>query len=327
MISQYLFILLSLVILTIDINAFHTHRPAVIPVAQYRRALHAELKDDIAADKLVFDEKSNRFYESNLGGGSTTSDEFVLKDKVTGEPIYLTREEKERIFLDSVQSYYYKGSQQLSDTEFNALREDLAWEGSVLVTLNRNETLFINAIQAYNKDKPIISDQKFDELKQFLRDSNSLIAVSTEPKCFIDTGVCKVNWAPDKTRTASLYLPATFVATIIYLGVIYEILAAVGVNLNPVLALLVGSVPISIFSKAVTENILFKDPAIASGVCPNCGVENRVFFGDVLGVVGDKDQATVKCTNCKTGMTIKRSTLRVSTLFSKAGPKIVATDE
>ena len=64
--------------------------------------------------------------------------------------------------------------------------------------------------------------------------------------------------------------------------------------------------PASVVSKSLTENFLFKDPVIAGGPCPNCGVDNRVFFGNVLGVEGDKDEATVKCTNCKTMMTVKR---------------------
>lgn len=47
---------------------------------------------DIAADKLVYDLNSNRFYESDMERASSMSmDEFFLKDKETGDPIYLTR--------------------------------------------------------------------------------------------------------------------------------------------------------------------------------------------------------------------------------------------
>jgi len=35
---------------------------------------------------------------------------------------------------------------------------------------------------------------------------------------------------------------------------------------------------------------------------------------------GDKDESGVKCTNCKVSMTVKRSTLRVSTLAKEKGP-------
>lgn len=75
---------------------------------------------------------------------------------------------------------------------------------------------------------------------------------------------------------------------------------------KPLLLLLVGSYPIYRAVVKVTDNFLFKvrivreslenendfkldichsqDPLVAKGPCPSCGTENRVFFGDVLGV-------------------------------------------
>lgn len=49
-------------------------------------------------------------------------EEFCLIDTDNGKPILLTREEKERIFLDSIQSYYFKGQNGLSDVQFDKLR-------------------------------------------------------------------------------------------------------------------------------------------------------------------------------------------------------------
>ena len=75
---------------------------------------------------------------------------------------------------------------------------------------------------------------------------SSLIAVQSEPKCYADTGICKVarlchpflslsqpdlirlvlscnaqvTWKPDVIRTGSLYVPAVSVATVLYLGVV-----------------------------------------------------------------------------------------------------------
>ena len=60
------------------------------------------------------------------------------------------------------------------------------------------------------------------------------------------------------------------------------------------------------------ENIFFKDPLVASGPCPDCNTDNRVLFGDVLGVEGFKNEATLKCSNCKVELTVTRSNLRVS---------------
>lgn len=287
-----------------------------------------------SSDKLVYDTKANRFYEAQLSDDNNNSlgEEFFLVDKATGETIMLTREEKERIFLDAIQSYYFSGKSNLPDDQFDRLREDLSWEGSALVTLNRNETLFINAMQAYTKGTPILSNQQFDELKNSLREAKSRIAVQTEPKCYVDTGVCKVTWTVDSIRTSSLYVPATSIATLLYLGVLYEI-PFVRSNFNPLLILLVGAIPIYYSAKQITENFLFKDPLVAIGPCPNCGVDNKIFFGDVLGVsLGGTDelqqqQSTGKCVNCKTALTIKRGTLRVSTLPSVGATTTTASSE
>jgi len=156
-----------------------------------------------------------------------------------------------------------------------------------------------------------------------MKNQNSRIAASTEPKCYVDSGVCKVNWVPDVFRTTSLFVPAGLISSIIFLGLVYEIPF---LDINPIFALAIGCVPLFNFIvKPITENFLFKDPFVASGPCPACGVENRVFFGDVLGVEGDRDESTVKCTNCKSSMTIKRSTLRVSTLPSSKPKGPLAT--
>lgn len=52
----------------------------------------------------------------------------------------------------------------------------------------------------------------------------------------------------------------------------------------------------------------------AFGPCPSCGAENRVYFGDILGVKGFDDVAGVKCDNCKIQFKVQRDTLRASTV-------------
>lgn len=42
----------------------------------------------------------------------------------------------------------------MADEDFNKLKEDLVWEGSKVAYLNRNETLFLNAMSAYLKGEP-----------------------------------------------------------------------------------------------------------------------------------------------------------------------------
>lgn len=261
-------------------------------------------------DKLMYDEETNRFFEAD-SKEVAIAEEFFLIDEA-GKPVLLTKEEKERIFLDSIQSFYFSGKNELTDEQFDRLRDDLTWEGSALVTLNRNETMFMNAMQAYNKGTPILDDKEFDTLKESLKEMNSKIAVQTEPKCYVDTGVCKVTWEPDTIRTTSLYVPAAILTTLLYVGVTFE-LPFIG-DINPLILLAVGAPPISFATKAITEDFFFKDPFVARGPCPSCGQDNKIFFGNVVGIEGDMQESTSKCTNCKASMKILRSTLRVSTL-------------
>jgi len=288
----------------------------LVKLSQLRNSILKSTPVDDKSEKLMFDKESNRFFETDPA--ILCQEEFCLVDADTGGYILLTQEEKERIFLDSIQSYYATGKNTLPDDQFDRLKDDLAWEGSPLVTFNRNETLFVNAMEAYTKGKPILSDKEWDDLKTALKESGSKVAVTSKPECYVDSGICKITWKPNQIKTNSLYVPATLIATVFYLGIIYEIpfLRA----LNPLVALALGAVPITTFVKSVTETIFFEDPFVASGPCPNCGVENSVFFGSVLGVQGDTEESGIKCTNCKAGMTVKRRTLRVSTLMSKKGP-------
>lgn len=303
-----------LVLLGIFVGAVVAYVPSIRRTAPSTR-LNSQRPEKEIGEKLIYDSKEVRLYERDLD--ELCADEFCLLDEETKTPILLTKQEKERIFMDAVQSFYC-GKSTLTDKQFDSLKEDLSWEGSNVVTLNRNETQFILAVQAWNKEEPIMSDQEFDQLKLSLKDAGSPIAVATEPKCYVDTGICKVTWTEDKFRTTSLYLPAGLIGTILYLGIGYE-LPVLG-NINPIPLLLLGALPLLSISRSVTENVFFSNPFVAKGPCPNCNTENRVLFGDVLGVEGDKKQSTIKCTNCKSPLTIKRSTLRVSTLMSKAEP-------
>ena len=212
-------------------SGFHS-----LPTARkMTKSVNLNMLDIDKSDTLVYDTKNNRLYEANL---EKDPDEFCLFDEKTNEPIYLTKEEKERIFLDSIQSYYFSGKAKLPDDQFDKLKEELTWEGSPLTTLSRNETLFMNAITSYNRGKPILSDAQFDDLKKSLRDSSSRIAVTTEPTCYVDTGICKVTWTPDRLRISSLYFPAQLILSLIWIGAVFEIPF---LDINPLLSLIIGA--------------------------------------------------------------------------------------
>jgi len=229
-----------------------------------------------------------------------------------GKRVTLTKGEKERVFIDAIQSYYFDGRQVLSDADFDLLKEDLAWEGSEYAVLSRNETRFLGAMGAYSRgEEPIMSDDEFDALKASLKAQGSIVACSTEPRCFLDTGICSVTFTPDRFRGLVLYLPAISVLTLLWTGGTYELISA-SRGLNPLITLLIGSPLIVSVAQYLTEQVLFKDPFIAQGPCPDCGANNRLFFGDILGVEGFQAEGDVQCSNCKTALKVSRDTLRVS---------------
>mmetsp|Transcript_14898 Transcript_14898/g.33070 ORF Transcript_14898/g.33070 Transcript_14898/m.33070 type:complete len:286 (+) Transcript_14898:664-1521(+) len=257
--------------------------------------------------ELMYDADSGRFFESE--GECIPAEEYCAVDENTGKLIRLTIEEKERMFLDSLQSYYFSGRQLLSDDEFDLLKEDLQWSGSALVSLNRKEARFLSAMKAYNKGTPIMSDDEYNALKLELKNENSKFAVSTEPKCFIDTGICTVTLQEDFFRSNLLYLPVLSILYFTWLVLSYEIL-----HLNPIFLTIIGAFPIYKGTLTITDQYVFTNQKIAYGPCPSCEAENRVFFGDILGVQGFGEQAEVKCPQCKDKFTVLRSTLRASTL-------------
>jgi len=63
--------------------------------------------------EIMYDEKTGRFFETEEECDPET--EYCVIDQKTGKSIQLTIEEKERIFLDSLQSYYINGKQMISD--------------------------------------------------------------------------------------------------------------------------------------------------------------------------------------------------------------------
>jgi len=215
------------------------------------------------------------------------------------------------MFLDSLQSYYVSGRQVMDDAEFDALKEDLAWNGSKVVNLSRKEVTYLEAMQAYTKGAPIMKDEEFDVLKADLKEDGSSIAVSKEPKCYIDTGICTSTFEKDNFRNNLLYLPALSVIGILWLGIGYEI---VGGRINPLVLAALGTPVVGAAAKAVTDNFIFPNNLVTYGPCPSCEEENRVYFGNILGVEGFGSQGAVKCTKCKEQIIVQRRSLRASTL-------------
>mmetsp|Transcript_17118 Transcript_17118/g.32389 ORF Transcript_17118/g.32389 Transcript_17118/m.32389 type:complete len:325 (+) Transcript_17118:176-1150(+) len=264
--------------------------------------------------EIGFDAASGRFYETGRTAEECVpDDEYCVVDKDSGKLVRLTLKEKERIFLDALQSYYISGRQLLDDEEFDLLKEDLQWNGSSLVQMNRNEAKYLAAVQSYLNGDPIMSDSEFDALKATLKEEGSQFAISTEPKCIIDTGICTVTMKEDSFRNNLLYLPVGSILFLIWLGFGFEVIEPF-IRVNPLLLIALGAPAIFTGTKTITDNYIFVDNKVVYGPCPSCEAENRVYFGDILGVEGFKDIAEVKCPNCKTDFTVQRNTLRASTV-------------
>ena len=183
--------------------------------------------------------------------------------------------------------------------------------------MNQKEVKYMNAVQEYMKGTPVMSDKDFDKLKKELKEDGSVFAVDVEPKCYIDTGICKVTLQEDKFRSNLLYLPAGFVLMGLWLLFGYELIEPI-IRINPVVLSILGLPWVYTGAKGATEAFLFKNKEILYGPCPNCNYENRIYFGDILGVEGFSDKGETKCPNCKEVFQVLRSTRRASTLPKSA---------
>ena len=120
--------------------------------------------------------------------------------------------EKENLFLDALQAYYYGEESIMSNEEFGKgdgegalkaecvcvciygvwfgfgsgaadnLKEDLIWGGSSVVVLSPLEQRFLEAVRSFNEGKPVLTDQEYDALKTELMKQNSPVTLRG-PRC------------------------------------------------------------------------------------------------------------------------------------------------
>jgi len=131
--------------------------------------------------------------------------------------------------------------------------------------------------------------------------------------CLLDTGICTVTYQPDQFRNNLLYLPVGAILSIAWLAVGFEIIEPF-IRINPIILAALGAPLIYNGSISLTDQFIFPNNKIVYGPCPVCETETRVYFGDVLGVEGFGDVASVKCTKCKSQINVQKKTLRASTL-------------
>ena len=82
---------------------------------------------------------------------------------------------KELIYFDALYAYYSSGASLLNNNDYEALKESLAWEGSSVATMNKNEALFVTAVASSKRGQPIMDDTEYIDLKKTLTKSKSWV--------------------------------------------------------------------------------------------------------------------------------------------------------
>lgn len=217
--------------------------------------------------------------------------------------------EMEQEFLDAMSAFYYDGKANISDAEFDLLKEELLWAGSKVVVLDGDEQRFLEAVRSWGRGQPLMSDDEFDKLRTELRSKGSIVAAAG-PRCSLRTKKMYADATPDYLRMTALNIPAallvvgaTFlvddvsgfsVTNLIELPPPYGIVALWGLIL-PTLYLLSSSL----------TNVVLRDGLILKAPCPCCGQTNFTYFGDIFNVPGSRGSNTVECSNpsCRADLT------------------------
>lgn len=260
------------------------------------------------------DSKSNGTGET--GEGEYDAPEVILDENIvgfcsldpsTGKRLELSVRDKETLFLDAMQAFY-RGDSILSNEEFDSLKEELTWQGSDVVSLNRDEYRFLDAAKAYELGQPIMEDNDFDKLKKKLFEQGSVVAIQRGPRCSIERKITFSDVIPDKKRTFALFVPAGLLMSLIWLSFAFEFTPLHRVD--PVISLLLGSPLIFFVSKALTY-LIVPQAQIMVGDCPSCGRRTHVLFGNVLNQKGFMTEANVKCDKCKAELKVEKDTSRM----------------
>lgn len=82
---------------------------------------------------------------------------------------------KELIYLDCLQSFYFKKEKLLDDEDFDSLKDMLTWEGSSAISLSGWEARFISGVAAHRRGVPIMDDAEYETLKADLQKQNSWV--------------------------------------------------------------------------------------------------------------------------------------------------------
>lgn len=249
-------------------------------------------------------------------------DEYVETDPVTGEKKTLTLDAKEKLYLECVDAFYNEGGKQLlSNDEYEQLKDDLSFDGSVVSTYSKDEIRFVLANKRYKMGKPILNDEEYDQLRAKLQKAGSLVVLHDGASCSTDTGLCKTDMKVDAGKTRLLYLPGSAGGLLVAMEACFWTL-----HVDPFLSVLLGAVPAYFFGVWFTENVFAQKPLVVQATCPNCSNLFPLYFGDLFSVRTDglagpptppSDTLECKCPNCKTELTADREKMIITTVELK----------
>ena len=256
-------------------------------------AVLCKATEEAKSEDVSFDENINPFCSLDDTGKP------VKKKKTLGE--------MEQEYLDALRQFYMSDSPSLSDEEFDVLKDELLWEGSTVVTMTKEEQMFLEATKAYSMGKPVLSDEEFNELKLKLKTQGSTLAIGG-PRCSIRSRRVYSDMGVDYFRLTLLNIPGVGIS--LSLLFILDFLTGFSISKfvelpEPLgfIAVWVVVLPILyVLSDSLTKVVL-KDALILNGQCTNCGENQVLFFGKVLGIDGNDAVADVQCEACKCKMT------------------------
>lgn len=195
-----------------------------------------------------------------------------------------------------------------------------------MAVLSSNEQRFMEATLSYNRGKPILSDDEYDELRAELKSKNSIV-VQAGPRCSIRSRRVYSDATPDYLKLTLLNVPAA----LLVLGFIFAIDDITGFEITKAIELpppysilfLWGLVfpTIYVISTSLT-NIVLPDALILSADCPNCGTPNQAYFGGIFNVAGNRKETVTECSNCKSDLQF--NAIRREVIVAKTGDEKAA---
>lgn len=264
---------------------------------------------------------------SSASEEGTTVDSKVLQYcdiSQRGKRSQRTLGEMEMEFISAMEKFYYEGKPSMSNEEFDLLKEELMWEGSSVVMLSPLEQRFLEVSMAYAAGNPVVTDKEYDEIKSELKRQGSTVVLQG-PRCSLRTQEVVSDCQLDYLRMTLLNLPATLLA----LGLLFVVddLSGFGITYLVELPEPWGFIAtwgvvlpgLYVVASKLTSVVL-RDAEVLTGPCPNCGNDTVSFFGDILGVSGNRETNDVKCEKC--GSSLQYNAPKREILLRETGAQI-----